>query len=325
MRRTSADFEVHDAAFASVMGDVARLVKVANTDAHEGPVYVPSEDALYFTTVPRPSGVATHGSPEVAIKRLALDGTRFPLTGEREAVVRTRANGANGMSLGHDGRLVVCEQGTTNTAARISALDTGTGHTETIVSGWGALPLNSPNDVVVRADGTLWFTDPSYGHLQGFKSAPVVGDRVYRYDPCTQTATWVIDDFDKPNGLAFSPCGSVLYVGDSGANHEPGTFEPTRPHHIRAFDVTPAGGLARGRLFAVIDPGFPDGIKVDVEGRVYSSSFDGVQVFTPEGHRLGTIHLPGAVNFTFGGNDRNVLFITADTAVWAAVLNVQGA
>ena len=325
MRRTSVEFEFHDAAFASVIGDAARLVKVADTDAHEGPVYVPSEDALYFTTVPQPSGIATDGSPAVAIKRLALNGTRFPLTGEREAVVRSNANGANGMALGHDGRLVVCEQGTTTTTARISALNTGTGHTETIVSGWGALPLNSPNDVVVNADGTIWFTDPSYGHLQGFKAAPLVDDRVYRYNPRTDSLTCVIDDFDKPNGLAFSPCRSVLYLGDSGANHEPGTFEPARPHHIREFDVTPAGELTRGRLFAVVDPGFPDGIKVDVEGRVYSSSFDGVQVFSPEGHRLGTIHLPCAVNFTFGGTDRNVLFITADTAIWAAVLNVQGA
>jgi gluconolactonase len=325
MRSTSVEFEFHDAAFAAVVGDGARLVKVADSDAHEGPVYVPSEDALYFTTVPRPSGIAPHGAPEVSIKRLALRGTRFPLTGQRETVVRSHANGANGMALGHDGRLVVCEQGTTTTTARISALNTGTGDTETIVSGCGTLPFNSPNDVVVNRDGTIWFTDPSYGYFQGFKPAPVVADRVYRYNPSTQTLTSVLDDFDKPNGLAFSPCGSVLYVGDSGANHEPETFQPARPHHIRAVDVAPSGKWTRDRLFAVIDPGFPDGIKVDVGGRVYSSAFDGVQVFTPEGRRLGTIHLPGAVNFTFGGADRNVLFITADTAVWAAVLNVQGA
>jgi gluconolactonase len=325
MRRTRVEFEFRDPAFASVVGGDARLVKVAETDAHEGPVYVPSEDALYFTTLPRSIGVAIHGRPEVAIKRVSLDGTRFPLSGEREEIVKSHANGANGMALGHDGRLVVCEQGTTTTTARIAAVDTDTGCTKTIVSGWSALPFNSPNDVVVNRDGTIWFTDPSYGHLQGFKSAPLIGDRVYRYDPRTDSLSWVIDDFDKPNGLAFSPCGSVLYVGDSGANHEPGTFDPARPHHVRAFDVTASGGLARGRLFAVIDPGFPDGIKVDAEGRVYSSSFDGVQVFSPEGHLLGAIHLPGAVNFTFGGTDRNVLFITADTAIWAAVLNVKGA
>jgi gluconolactonase len=325
MRQTSVVLEAHDASFSSVIGQGARLVKVFDTDAHEGPVYVPGEDALYFTTVPRPHDVATHGSPEVAIKRLALDGTHFPLASTSEAVVRSRANGANGMALGHDGRLIVCEQGTTTTAARMSALDTVTGHAETVVSGFQAIPFNSPNDVVVNSDGSVWFTDPSYGHLQGFKPPPAIGDGVYRYDPSTHALTVVTHGFDKPNGLAFSPSESVLYIGDSGANHEPGTFDPARPHHIRAFDVTPDGRLANDRLFAVIEPGFPDGIKVDVEGRIYSSAFDGVQVFSPEGRRLGTIHLPGAVNFTFGGIHRNILFITADTAVWAAVLNVQGA
>jgi gluconolactonase len=318
-------FEVYDAAFASVLGEGARLVKVADTDAHEGPVYVPAEDALYFTTVPRPGRGRDHRSPQVAIKRLDLDGQPFPLSDEREAVVCRWANGANGMALAHDGRLIVCEQGTTTTAACISALDRGSGRSEAIVSEWGGLPFNSPNDVVVRSDGTIWFTDPSYGQLQGFKAGPAAGDHVYRYDPRAQSTTVAADDFDKPNGLAFSPDGSVLYIGDSGANHEPGTFEPARPHHIRKFDVTPAGTLERGCLFAVIDPGFPDGIKVDVEGRVYSSAFDGVHVFAPEGFLLGKIRLPGAVNFTFGGRDNNILFITADTAVWAAVLNAQGA
>jgi gluconolactonase len=318
-------FEVHDAAFSSVLGERVRLVKVADTDAHEGPVYVPGEDALYFTTVPRPDAGPDRCSPNVAIKLLKLDGERFPLFGGRELVVRRWANGANGMTLAHDGRLIVCEQGTTRTAARISVLDRGTGHAEAIATGWGDSPFNSPNDVVVRSDGTIWFTDPSYGQLQGFKAGPAAGDHVYRYDPRTRSTTVVADDFDKPNGLAFSPDGSVLYIGDSGANHEPGTFEPARPHHIREFDVTAAGTLERGRVFAVIHPGFPDGIKVDVEGRVYSSAFDGVHVFAPEGFLLGKIRLPGAVNFTFGGRDRNILFITADTAVWAAVLNTQGA
>ena len=90
------------------------------------------------------------------------------------------------MTLGHDGRLIVCEQGTTTTAARISALDTDTGQAETVVTGWAGFPFNSPNDVVVNSDGTIWFTDPSYGHLQGFKAAPAIGDNVYRYDPRTR-------------------------------------------------------------------------------------------------------------------------------------------
>jgi gluconolactonase len=324
VRHHTPVFEAHDAAFASVVGEWPLLVKVADTDAHEGPVYVSQEDALYFTTVPRHGDGSGHGWPEVAVRRLALDGDRFPVRAEHRSTVRVHANGANGMALGHDGRLIVCEQGTTTTPARIAALDTRTGRTETITAG-GDAPFNSPNDVVVHSGGSVWFTDPSYGHLQGFKPSAPTGDPVYRHDPRTGTTEVVAEDFDKPNGLAFSPSESVLYIGDSGANHEPGTFDRDRPHHIRSFDVTSEGRLTRGRVFAVVDPGFPDGIKVDVEGRVYSSAFDGVHVFGPDGCRLGTIRLPGAVNFAFGGADRNILFITADTAVWAAVLNVQGA
>jgi gluconolactonase len=178
--------------------------------------------------------------------------------------------------------------------------------------------------VVVKRDGTIWFTDPSYGHLQGFKDESLLGDYVYRYDPRTDRLSVVADSFEKPNGLAFSPDESVLYVGDSGANQEPGSFHPDRPHHIKAFDVVDGRHLVGERLLCVIAPGFPDGIKVDSEGRVYASAFSGVQVFTPDGDLIGEIELPGAVNFTFGGADRNVLFITADDAVWAAVLAATG-
>src|SRR5439155_2930226 len=149
---------------------------------------------------------------------------------------------------------------------------------------------------VVKRDCTFWFTDPSYGYLHGFKPEPAHGDFVYRVDPSTGRATVVASDFDKPNGLAFSPDERVLYVGDSGANHEPGSFDPRRPHHIRAFDVA-GGRLVNNRLFAVTTPGFPDGLKVDADGRVYASAFSGVQVFDPTGDLVGEIHLPGAVNF----------------------------
>ena len=128
---------------------------VVEVDAHEGPVHVPVEDALYFTSVP---------APDVAIKRLSL------ASGE-VSVLRADANQANGMALHPDGRLVVCEQGTHVTPARISLVDRVTGAAETLVDGWGGLPLNSPNDVVVKGDGTVWFTDPSYGYLQGFRPA----------------------------------------------------------------------------------------------------------------------------------------------------------
>lgn len=306
----SRTFEAHQPGFTAAVGDEPLLVKVADVDAHEGPVYFAG--ALYFTTLPSDGGSS--------IRRLALDGLEaYELT-----TVREDANAANGMTLAPDGRLIVCEQGSRAEPARITAVDRETGETETIVDHLGGFPLNSPNDVVVRRDGTIWFTDPSYGFLQGFRLPPHHRDYVYRYEPRTRRLTVVAATFDKPNGLAFSPDERTIYIGDSGANHEPGSFDPRRPHHIRALDVIDGRRLANGRIFAVISPGFPDGIKVDSEGRVYSSAFNGVQVFDPDGTQLGEIHLPGAVNFTFGGPRRNVLFITTDVAVWAVVLNAKG-
>ena len=317
-------FHALDATFHDVAAG-GRLVKVVDVDAHEGPVYVADQDVLYFTTLPAPTDVPLPGSLRVAIKRLALDGDRFPLEVERLTVVRDDANGVNGMTLDLEGRLVVCEQGSRAEHARISRFDPRTGRIDLVVDGWQGLRFNSPNDVVVRGDGSIWFTDPSYGHLQGFRPEPMVGDYVYRHDPTTGRTDVVADSFVKPNGIAFSPDESVLYVTDSGANQAAGSYHVDLPHHIVAFDVQGGRRLANARLFAVTTPGFPDGIKVDQDGRVYASAFSGVQVFNPDGDLLGEIRLPGAVNFTFGGPAHNILFITTDTAVWAAVLNVKGA
>jgi gluconolactonase len=304
-------FVAHDERFADVLGDAPRLVRLVEVAAHEGPVYSPGEDALYFTTVPR---LDARGVPHVAIRRLQLDGLRFPLSPASVRTVRTEANVANGMFLDRDGSLLVCEQGTFESRARISRVDPFSGDAETIVDALGGFDLNSPNDVVVRSDGTIWFTDPSYGHVQGFRPRPEVCDPVYRYDPRTRHLAVAANLFDKPNGLAFSPDERTLYVGDNG-----------RPHHLLAFDVGADGALRRRRIVAAGAPGHPDGVKVDAAGRIYVSASTGIHVSDGDGELLGEITLPGAVNFTFGGADRNVLFITADTAVWAAVLNAKGA
>jgi gluconolactonase len=320
-----ASFVIHDREFQAVLGEAPRLVRALDVDAHEGPVYVPDEDALYFTTLPSRQNAPPAGDPRVQVKRIDLDGDRFPLDPDRISTVREDANVANGMALDLEGRLVVCEQGTRSQRAAVTRLERRSGAVETLVDEWGDLRLNSPNDVVVKSDATIWFTDPTYGYLQGFRPEPLVGDYVYRFDPRAHSLGIVADSFDKPNGLAFSPDEQVLYIGDSGANQQPGSYNPSRPHHIKAFDVIDGRRLANERLFSVTTPGFPDGIRVDAEGRVYASSFGGVQVFSPKGELIGEIALPGAVNFTFGGGpDRNILFITADDAVWAAVLNVTG-
>lgn len=320
-----AAFDPYEPAFADVLGDDPSLEVVVVTDAHEGPVYVADEDALYFTSLPRLTDVPAPGYREVAIRRIQLDGERFPVDRDAVTTVLPRSNLANGMTLDHDGHLVVCEQGTRSEHATISRIDPETGLRAVLVDGWAGLRLNSPNDVVVATDGAIWFTDPSYGYLQGFRPDPQVGDFVYRYDRASRRLTVVADDFDKPNGLAFSSDCAVLYVTDSGANQTAGSFHVDRPHHIVAFDVIAGRRLANRRLFAATSPGIPDGIAVDTQGRVYASSFTGVQVFSPDGDLIGQIRVPGAVNFTFGGPGRNVLFITADTAVWAAVLNAKGA
>jgi gluconolactonase len=318
---TAAAFAVHDDGFCDVLGPAPRLERVIATDAHEGPVYVAAEDALYFTTVPRPGPAG----PVVDIRRLALDGTRFSLESERLTTVRADANAANGMTLAPDGRLVVCEQGSRAAPAAITLVDRASGRTETLVDAWHGLPLSSPNDVVVASDGTVWFTDPSYGHLQRFRPPPRLPDRVYRYDPRTGDTAVAADGFDKPNGLVFSPDERTLYVGDSGAIHAPGDYDARRPHHVVAFDVEDSGQLAGRRVLAVIEPGFPDGMKIDAAGRLYVSSTRGVQVFGAAGRLIGEIAVPGGtVNFTFGGPDRNVLLITADDAIWAACLAATG-
>jgi gluconolactonase len=263
---------------------------LVDVDAHEGPVYVAGEDALYFTSVPHPR-------PHVDIKRLDLDSLSVSL-------VREDAGAANGMALAPDGRLVVCEQ----LGGALTLVDRVSDGRELLVDGF-----NSPNDVVVKGDGTIWFTDPSYGWLQGFRPPPLLPDGVRRYDPRAGALTTVADSLDKPNGLCFSPDESILYVGDSG-----------EPRHIKAFDVLEDRRLAGERVFAEIEPGYPDGLKVDAAGRVYSSFARGVQVFDPAGGLIGEIELPGAVNFCFGGRDRDTLFITSDTAIHAAHLDAKG-
>ena len=272
------------------MAAVAELV--VRTDAHEGPVFVREENALYFTT----------SRPRVDIRRLDLDALDVE-------TVRPDANSANGMTLGPDGELVVCEQGTLTRPAAITRVSRADGTADVVVDGWQGTPLNSPNDVVVTSDRAVWFTDPGYGHLQGFRPRPRLPDAVYRLDPRTGELTRVAEGFDKPNGLAFSPGESILYVGDS------------ERCHVKAFDVARDGGLGGERVVAAIADGYPDGLKVDRAGRIYTTSAAGVLVLSPDGTPQREIRVPGAVNFAFAGRDDDVLLITADDAIWAAPID----
>ena len=230
--KEDSSFDSHDPTFEAVLGDAPRLEHVVDTDAHEGPVYVAQEDSLYFTSLP-----ARH---DVAIRRLDL--------GSREVTtIRAHANGANGMTLGLDGRLVVCEQGgpfggRADHAASIAR----PGEAETVVDGWRGLPFNSPNDVVVHRNGSIWFTDPSYGYLQGFRPEPQVRRLRLPLRPGSRQRVVVADALrqaERPRLLARR--ADVLYVTDSGANQEEGSFYAERPHHIVAFDVVERARLAQ--------------------------------------------------------------------------------
>jgi gluconolactonase len=225
--------------------------------------------------------------------------------------------------LDREGRLLICEQGTRRRPARITRIDLETKRSETVVEGWSGLPQLAQRPRR-RSDRTIWFTDPSYGSLQGFRGAPQVGDFVYRHDPADGSTTVVADSFNKPNGLAFSPGESILYINDSAAIQGPGTYVVTLPHHIRAFDVH-VGRLRAGRLIAVVSPGIPDGLKLDSAGRIYSSSATGVQVFTPDGELIGEILAPWVANFCFGGPENDTIFAMCDTSIVMARIAATGA
>jgi gluconolactonase len=230
------------------------------------------------------------------------------IPGAGVSTFRSPAGNTNGHTRDREGRLVSCSHGN----RRVERTEPD-GTITVIANSYNGKPLNSPNDVVVKSDGTIWFTDPAYGiesDYEGHKSPmEQPGCFVYRFDPRDGRLTVVADDFDRPNGLAFSPDESILYIADSAGG-------PSRPHHIRAFDVTGENKLTKGRLFVDINPGSPDGFRCDTDGNVWTTAGDGIHIFTPSGVLLGKIRTPRTpANLTFGGAKRNWLFIAASDSL----------
>ena len=198
---------------------------------------------------------------------------------------------------------------------------------EVVVSHYQGRRFNSPNDIVVKRDGSLWFTDPPYGIVsdyEGHKAQSELGRcYVFRFDPASASLRIVSDFLEEPNGLAFSPDESVLYVSDTSAALR---SDGTGNHHIVAFDVVGGQDLAHPRIFAVVYPGLADGFRVDVNGFIYTSSADSVQVYAPDGSSIGRIAVPEKVgNLCFGGAEGNELFICASTSLYRIRLNTRGA
>lgn len=235
------------------------------------------------------------------------------------SVFRTPSNYINGNTRDRQGRLVSCSHG-----ARAVLRTEPDGSITVLADRYKGKRLNSPNDVVVKSDGTIWFTDPTYGILsdyEGYKSDPEQdGCYVYCLDPASGDLRVVIDDFKKPNGLAFSPDESILYVAESGSSHDPDC-----PSHIRQFEVTGQNTVRAGKVFAEIDTGLPDGFRVDVQGNVWTSAGHNVNCYNRAGALVGRIKLDNAVsNVTFGGPRRNQLFITCTRKLYSIFVGVSG-
>ena len=198
------------------------------------------------------------------------------------------------------------------------------GEWRTLVDRYQGKRLNSPNDITVKSDGTIWFTDPPFGLTQpgqgcgGEQEQP--GSFIYRFDRATGEIEAAITEMTRPNGLVSSPDESVLYVSDTSAFEDPSLY-----HDIRVYDVIEGKKAVNGRIFVVVDPGQPDGICIDQAGNLFSSSKDGVQVYDPEGDYLGKMLTPEVyANLTFGGKQRDRLFIAAGGSLYAIDLQTQG-
>jgi len=267
----------------------------------EGPVYFADGDFLLFSDVPNDRILRwVEGAPVTTY--------RFP------------SNNPNGNTRDRQGRLVTCESG----GRRISRTEYD-GSITVLVDNFEGKRLNSPNDIVVKSDDTIWFTDPDYGILSNFtgnKAKSEIGkNNVFRLDPKANKLTVATGDMDKPNGLAFSPDEKILYIADSGISHR-----PDGPHHILAFDVVDGWRLTNQRVFAEVSPGVADGFRVDTEGNIWTSAADGVHCYAPDGELIGKIHFPEIVtNLTFGGPKRNRLFVTAASSLYSVFVGQSGA
>ncbi|MBB2971742.1 SMP-30/gluconolactonase/LRE family protein [Mesorhizobium sp. RMAD-H1] len=295
-------YEIHDRRFQSLIVKNADLEEL-HTGCRwaEGPVWLADARCLLWSDIPNQRML--RWVPEGGV-----------------STFRAPSNFTNGNTRDRQGRLVSCEHGT----RRVTRTEID-GTITVLADSYQGRRLNSPNDVVVRSDGSIWFTDPTYGILsdyEGYKAEPEQAARnVFRLDPDTGALESAVDDFIQPNGLAFSPDESKLYIADSG-----GSSDETLPRHIRVFDVEGGKRLTNGRLFCTIDKGVPDGMRVDTEGNVWTSAGDGVQCFAPDGALLGKILVPQVVaNLTFGGPRRNRLFIAATKSLYSIYVTATGA
>lgn len=297
-------YDVIDERFHSLIIGHARLDHLwSGARWSEGPVYVPAARHVIWSDIPN--------------DRLL----RFNEDDGRVSVFHHPAGFHNGHTLDHEGRIIACEHG----RRCISRLEHN-GQWRILCGRINGQRFNSPNDVVVKSDGTIWFTDPTYGIDSAYEGSHAKSETggcyVYRFDPAADAISAVAQDRIRPNGLAFSADEQILYISDTGATHVAGT-----PAAIHAYSVQPDGkSLAYDRLAATCVAGFFDGFRVDWHGNIWTASADAVCCHAPDGTLIGRIPVPEIVgNLCFGGPKQNRLYITAQTSLYAIYLNTHAA
>jgi len=290
---------VHSEKLRGLVDENAEVERVATGFTFtEGPIWMP-DGSLHFSDMPGDKRRRWHPDEGVT-------------------VLRDPSNKCNGMTLDNDGNLLVCEHVTSSLVR-----ERPDGTRETLATHWGDKELNSPNDVIVASDGSIIFTDPTYGRMPGFgleREQELDIQGVYRIPAGGGDLQLLVDDFVQPNGLCFSPDESLLYVND------------TDRAHIRVFDVGPDHALTNGRVLAegigdgdLAKGGLVDGMKLDEHGNIYVTGPGGVWVFSAEGEHLGTIEVPEDVgNVNWGGGDWQTLYIPATTSLYRVRLKVSG-
>ena len=296
-------FEVIESEFQSCFVGHARVERLwTGARWSEGPAWFPAGRYLVWSDIPN--------------NRLL----RWDETDGTVSVFRSPSYNANGNTVDREGRLVSCE----HLARRVTRTEHD-GSITVIADRYRGMRLNSPNDVVVKSDGSIWFSDPSYGILidyEGGRAESEIGEcHVYRWDPDSQEIEAVATDYMKPNGLAFSVDESHLFISDTGISHD-----ENGPAHIRCHKVNADGTLGKGHVFSECTNGVFDGFRLDSEGRIWSSAGDGVHCINRDGKLIGKIHIPEIVaNVCFGGPRLNRLFIAGTTSLYSAFLAVNGA
>jgi gluconolactonase len=288
--------EIRHDAFRRVVGDSVDFERLGTGFLFtEGPLWHPGEQFLLFSDMPG----------DVIRRWDAKDGVK---------VFREPSNKSNGLAFDRQGRLLACEHAT----SRVTRTEPD-GKITVLASHFGGKELNSPNDIIVRSDGAIYFTDPTYGRAEYYgvpRPQHLTFQGLYRIDPNSGTLQLLADDFAQPNGLCFSLDERRLFVND------------TDRQHIRVFDVQPNGDLASSRIWAETagkGEGAPDGMKIDVEGNVYCCGPGGIHVFASNARSIGVIQMPEyTANFAWGDADMRSLFITASTSLYRIRVKVPG-